>query len=64
MRTIDEQFTQDAGLWQRLVRDVRLLVRLGRMLLTYFLAGGRIRRAYRRAEARGEIFYVDEELSQ
>ena len=61
MRTIDEQIEQQAGFWARLRRDVRLLVRIARLLLTYFVAGGRIRRAYRRAEARGETYWMDEE---
>ena len=42
-------------------RDLRLLVRMTGMLLGYWLVGGRIRRRYRKKEARGETFFVDEE---
>jgi hypothetical protein len=42
-------------------RDLRLLVRIARMLLDYLVAGGRLRRRYRALEARGETFWVDED---
>ncbi len=63
MRTIDKQFTSKTSLWQRLWRDGRLLMRMGRMLIAYIWIGGRIRRAYRAKAARAEIYWLDEEES-
>jgi hypothetical protein len=40
-------------------RDVVLLQRIAVMLFQYLVAGGRMRREYRRKEARGETFWVD-----
>jgi len=34
------------------------------MILYYWIAGGRIRKAYRRCQARGEIYWVDEEPAE
>jgi hypothetical protein len=62
MRTIDQRFTTSASLWPRLWSDVRLLWRMGQMFWAYFIVGSRIRRAYRTKAARGETFWVDEEL--
>jgi len=45
----------------RLRRDLRLLADLGAMLFGYWIVGGALRRRYRRKEARGETFWVDEE---
>jgi hypothetical protein len=42
-------------------RDLALLVRIGGMLIGYFVVGGRLRRRYRALEARGGTFWVDEE---
>ena len=64
MRTIDERFTKSASFWQRLGRDVRLLWRIAQMLHAYLIVGRRIRRRYRSMAARGEIFWVDEELQR
>ncbi|MFQ5612998.1 MAG: hypothetical protein ACE5H9_12780 [Anaerolineae bacterium] len=64
MRTIDPQFTKNRSFWGRLWRDLRLLVRIARMLLTYLIAGGRIRRDYRARAARGEVYWVDKELGR
>jgi hypothetical protein len=41
-------------------RDLVLLVRMASMVIGYLTAGARLRRAYRRCEARGEILFVDE----
>ena len=62
MRTIDGQGVTGASLWERIGRDVRLLWRIGQMLYAYLVVGRRIRQAYRAKAARGEIFWVDEEL--
>jgi hypothetical protein len=43
-----------------LVRDLRLLGRMAFMLFGYFVVGGRLRRGYRQAERRGEVFWLDE----
>jgi hypothetical protein len=40
-------------------RDLALLRRILGMVLEYTFAGGRLRREYRRKEARGEVYWVD-----
>lgn len=55
MHTLDS-----AGRESRLRRDLRLLGRMAAMLFGYFVVGGRMRREYRRREALGETFWVDE----
>lgn len=40
-------------------RDLDLLRRMAGMLFRYWTAGARLRREYRRCEARGEVFWVD-----
>ena len=62
MRTIDEQFIKSTSFWQKLGSDIRLLWRIGQMLFAYLVIGHRIRRAYRAKEARGEVYWVDQEL--
>ena len=54
MRTL-EAAQATAGL----KRDLALLQRIAGMLLQYVFAGGRLRREYRRKEARGEVYWVD-----
>ena len=63
MRTIDDQFTTETSFRKRLLRDVRLLIRIAKMILSYFTEGRRIRKTYRMKEARGETFWVDEEMN-
>jgi len=63
MRTIDGQMIKGSSLWGRLGRDARLLWRIGQMLFAYLVVGRRIRQAYREKAARGEIYWVDEELA-
>ena len=53
MRTLHS--TPARSLWQ----DVRLLYRIGAMLLQYWVQGGRLRREYRRCEALGEVLWLD-----
>ena len=43
-----------------LLSDLRLLRRMAAMLYQYWIVGGRLRREYRRREARGEVFWVDD----
>jgi hypothetical protein len=40
-------------------RDLALLWRIAAMIWQYCVPGGRLRRAYRRKEARGETYWVD-----
>jgi hypothetical protein len=40
-------------------RDLALLWGMTRMLLQYWTVGARLRGAYRRCQARGEVFWVD-----
>jgi hypothetical protein len=56
MRTLET--APRANAWRR---DLRLLWSMAGMLAVYWVAGGRLRRRYRRKEARGETFWVDEE---
>ncbi len=60
MRTIDDQVMAGSSVWGRLREDLRLLLRIQRMLFGYFTAGARIRRHYRAKEAAGETYWVDE----
>lgn len=60
MRTLDQEFTTNASRVELLRRDLRVLMRMARMLWRYMWKGGRIRRAYRAMETRGEIYWVDE----
>ena len=54
MHTLD--MAQPKGGW---MRDLALLRRIASMLFQYWFAGGRLRREYRRKEARGEVYWVD-----
>ena len=63
MRTIDEQAIKGASFWQQVGRDVRLLLRIAQMLYAYLVIGRSIRRKYQDKAARGEVYWVDEELS-
>jgi len=56
MRTLEHEPAES-----RLRRDGQLLWRMVSMLVGYWTVGARLRRAYRRKEARGEIFWVDED---
>ncbi|HET7295427.1 MAG TPA: hypothetical protein VFM88_23635 [Vicinamibacteria bacterium] len=40
-------------------RDLQILRRIVAMIVSYWVDGGRLRRAYRGCEARGEVFWVD-----
>lgn len=60
MRTLDEQAAARGSILLRSQRDLGLLWRILGMIVLYFTAGARIRRAYRAREAAGEIYWVDE----
>jgi hypothetical protein len=55
MHTLD---TPQAASWRR---DLRLLLGIAGMLAGYVVAGGRVRRLYRRKQRRGEVLFLDEE---
>ena len=55
MHTLDSGRSASA-----LRRDLRLLGRMAAMLFGYFAVGGRLRRRYRRAQRRGETYWLDE----
>jgi hypothetical protein len=48
-----------AGSRRSLGQDLRLLRSIASMLVQYWIAGGRLRAAYRRCEERGLVFWVD-----
>ena len=58
-RTLDGMYTTRGSLWSRLMRNVRLLLRIGTQMFDYFVTGARIRREYRRRKARGEVYWLD-----
>ncbi len=51
--------TLDSAPASALRRDIALARRIAVMLFQYLFQGGRLRREYRRREARGEVFWVD-----
>ena len=60
MRTVDTPAAFHPGPLGRLRRDISLLVRLIRMSVGYATEGRRIRSSYQRAEAAGEVYWVDD----
>ena len=54
MRTL-----QAAPFSTRVRRDLALLWRIAGMVMEYAVAGGRLRREYRRRQARGEVLWLD-----
>lgn len=54
MRTL-----QAAPFTTRVRRDLSLLWRIAGMVTEYVVAGGRLRREYRRRQARGEVLWLD-----
>jgi hypothetical protein len=55
VRTLDSRGGTALG------RDLRLLLRMGVMVIGYWTVGARLRRAYRRCQARGEVLWLDAE---
>jgi hypothetical protein len=51
--------TLDSSPASSLRRDLALAGKIAVMLYQYLFQGGRLRREYRRREAKGEIFWVD-----
>jgi hypothetical protein len=64
MRTTESRATGTLNMWNRLWCDVVFLISLTKMIVYYWIAGGRIRKAYRQCQARGEIYWVDEESAE
>jgi hypothetical protein len=64
MRTTESRTAGTLNVWGRLWRDVVFLIGLTKMIVYYWIAGGRIRKAYRRCQVRGEIYWVDEEPAE
>ena len=61
MRTTESRIAGVLSVWSRLQRDVVFLISLAKIIVYYWIAGGRIRKTYRRCQARREIYWVDEE---
>lgn len=64
MRTTEVETNEDLSWWRRFRRDLALLRRLARMTAYYWRHGGRLRRAYRECEARGEVLWVDDDPAE
>ena len=63
MASFEERFyLENPGRWQALWRDVRLLLWLARNGLLWLTRGVLVRRAYRRAQRRGEPLLLEEVL--
>ena len=63
MRTIEDSVIAGSRR-ARIARDLRVLLRIVRLLRAYLLTGALVRRRYRRRQRRGEVFFVDEELGR
>ena len=61
MHTLDERASRSAGFFNRLRRDLKLLVSIARMLMQYFTEGRRVRKTYRQHIRRGEVLWLDEQ---
>ena len=64
MRTTESRIAGALSGWSRLRRDVVFLTGLAKMIVYYWIAGGRIRKAYRQCQAGGKIYWVDEEPAE
>lgn len=64
MRTVDNPASARQSRWQKLRSDAALLLRFAAMTLYYFTEGRRLRRIYRACEARGEVFWVDDDPAE
>lgn len=61
MRTTEIKISEGLSWWRRSRRDLALLGKLIGMTLYYWTRGARLRKAYRDCEARGEVFWVDDD---
>ena len=64
VRTVDNPASAQQSRWQKLLADASMLLRFAAMIAYYQTAGRRLRRRYRACEARGEIFWVDEDPAE
>ena len=64
MRTTESETNEDQTWWRRCWRDLALLGRLAGMTVYYWTRGARLRKAYRECEARGEVFWVDDDPAE
>ena len=64
MRTTESRIAGALSGWSRLRRDVVFLISLTKMIVYYWIAGRRIRKTYRRCQARGGTYWVDEEPAE
>ena len=64
MRTTESRIAGALSVWGRLRRDVVFIISLAKMIVYYWIAGGRIRKAYQQCQAQGEIYRVDEEPAE
>ncbi len=64
MRTTESETNEDLSWWRRCWRDLALLGRLAGMTVYYWTRGARLRKAYRECEARGEVFWVDDDPAE
>ena len=64
MRTTESRIAGVLSVWGRLRRDLIFLTSLTKMIVYYWTAGRRIRKAYRQCQARGEVYWVDEEPAE
>ena len=60
MNTFGEQFyLEEATLWQRLTRNVRLMGYILKIVWLWTVVGARVRRAHRKAQQSDEIMTID-----
>ncbi len=64
MRTTENEASAMLSGWARIRRDLAVLASLAKMIFYYWTVGGRIRKGYRECQARGEIYWVDEEPAE
>ncbi len=62
MRTLESRASGVRSPFAAIREHLRLTLRIGGMLVHYFTAGRRVRKAYRQCEANGKTYWVDEEL--
>ncbi len=60
MNTFQERYyLRDPSPVKRLYRNIRLLGYVARVAWTWLVLGGKVRRRYRKAEARGDRYQID-----
>lgn len=64
MKTIESGPSRGRSRFAGIREHIRLVMRIGGMLIHYFTTGRRVRQAYRRCEATGETYWVDEGLGE